>query len=226
MKGNRLWLLGSVAAIVAILVVGWLLGISPRLAEASAAANEQINVDALNSVQTGEIATLRDQQENFEELEDEVDKLRAGIPESALTDTFSQAIADSAAASGATITKVAFAEPGAWGVATGPADAPVSESEPGTESPPIPTAAEGVYTIAVTVELQGEAAAVLSVARQLQTGPRLFVVSGLSFDANQQNTGVITGYLFVIRDPALAPPTPTDTPAPSDTSTPTPTPSP
>lgn len=232
MKGNRLWLLGAVAAIAVIVVVGWLLGISPKLAEASAAANEQVNVDALNAVQSGEIATLRDQKENFDDLESEVETLRVGIPDEPLTDTFAQFVAESAAASGVSVVKLAFAEPGAWGVATGPADAPVAESEPGTESPPIPTAPDGVYTIAVTIELRGEPSPIVAVAQRLQLGSRLFVISGLTYDANQESTAVITGYLFVIRDPALAEPTadptpaPTETPAPSDTSTPSPTPSP
>ncbi|MDO7882854.1 hypothetical protein [Antiquaquibacter soli] len=236
MKGNRLWVLGAAAAIVAIVLIGWLLGISPRLAEAAGAAAERDSVDLLNTAQAAEIQVLRDQQENFDDLEADVENARRSIPDSAAVDDFTDSIAAAAAAAQVTFGGAIFAEPGGWGVAAGSDGAPAPEPAQGAEAPPIPTAPEGVYTIAVTITTQSDPAPFFAFINALQKGERLFVISNISYDADEDKTGTITGYLFVIVDPnapvptaeeiADPDPTPTETPAPSDTSTPSPTPSP
>lgn len=249
MKGNRLWVLGTVAAVAAIVLIGWLLGISPRLAEAAAAGLERQNVDALNAAQAAEIATLREQSETFGELEEELDELRTSIPDEALSDAFIDEVASAAAAAGVTVASVTFSEPGPWGVSAAPEGAPVAESEPGAESPPFPTAPEGVYTMSVSVTLRGEPGQVAMAALRLQMGERVFVITDFVYDADNDLEGTLSGYLLIIRDPNAPPPAsddsaedsagdsadggsteleeePISSPSPTESPTPAPTPSP
>lgn len=236
MKGNRLWILGTVAAIAAIVLVGWLLGVSPKLTEISAATAERDSVESMNTVQAAEIATLRDKQENFDDLETQLDKVRSSIPDRVLAEDFSDAVSAAATTTASKLTGITLAEAGPWGVAAVPDGAPVAESGEGVESPPIPTAPEGVYTVAVTITLEAEPASFFGVVDMLQKGPRLFLVTNLTYDYDEDKTGTIVGYLFVIVDPNAPVPTadqiadpqpaPTETPTPSESPTPTPTPAP
>ena len=60
MKGNRLWLLGTVAVIVIVVVLGWFLGISPKLAEGDAAISQIADVNAQNAVQQAALGQLKE----------------------------------------------------------------------------------------------------------------------------------------------------------------------
>lgn len=230
MRGNRLWVLGTVAVIAIIVVIGWLLGISPRLAEADAAAREQQSVDTINAAQAAEIATLKEQQADLDDLRDDLDELRSAIPDAVLADDFIDQVAAAAATSGVSVTRIQFESPGPWGAAAAPEGAPTPTSEPGADSPPVPTAADGVYTVAVTLEVVGFSVQVGHFSQLLQEGDRLFLLPSLSYEV-EKLTGTLNGYLFVIRDPSASPPeaedgsekaVPESTPSP----TPTPTPSP
>jgi hypothetical protein len=239
MKGNRLWVLGAVASIAIIVVVGWLLGISPKLAEADTAAREQQSVDALNATQAAEIATLKEQEENLDDLRDDLEELRAAIPDAVLADDFIDQISAAATTAGVTVTRISFAPPGAWGLAASAEGAPTTTSEPGSESPPVPTAPEGVYTVGVTIEVLGLSVNVGYFSQLLQEGNRLFLLPSLGYEI-EKTTGTLNGYLFVIRDSTAPPPEavsgseggadeepePSETPEPTESPTPTPTPSP
>lgn len=224
MKGNRLWLLATVAAIALIVVVGWLLGINPRFAEAVTAASDRATVEALNAAQAAEIAALREQRENLADIEDELLELRQSIPATADTDSFIESLTAAAGAAGVELSRVSFATPGPWGASGTAPGAPSPDSQPGMDSPPIPTAPEGVLTLSVGIELTGDPVAVTAVLRHLQSEPRLFLVTDFLYDRADEGKGSITGFLFIIRDPASAQPVEGESlpaePVPAATSTP------
>src|SRR5680860_1093571 len=80
MDKNRLWMLGAALLIGIASVLGWLLGISPKLDEARTAKTEQVAVEAQNSAYESELTELKEQFENIGELKQELVLLRRAIP--------------------------------------------------------------------------------------------------------------------------------------------------
>lgn len=239
MKGNRIWLLGTVAVIAVVVVIGWLLGISPKLAEADAATSQIADVNAQNAVHEATLAQLKEQYESLDELKADLAEMRKEIPSLQPTDEFVNWISASAQAATVFIKKITIGEPNVYGTASlaeGQAPAPVLEGE---EAPVAsgPAAPEGVYTIPVQIEVTGSAANIIVFSKLMQTGTRLFVVPTFTF-TSEESVGIMSGYLYIIDDPnapAFTLPTPEPTeeaaeepteepsPEPSDTPTPDPT---
>lgn len=239
MKGNRLWLLGTVAVMAVVVLVGWFLGISPRLAQVDAISLELAGVEQLNAVQEAEIAALQQQDADVSDLEDRLDDLRTAIPTSVGAENFVDEVAAVAARTGVTVTAIQFAKPGVWGVAPDTAETPASTAAPAeTEveplEPPIPIAADGVFTVAVSIQVVGDPLAVIAFSRLLQEGDRLFLMAAFDYAVSPDKAASIGGYLFVYADPnvpleeILGTPT-AETPTPEETptdATPTPSPTP
>ena len=245
MKGNRLWLLGTVAVIAVAVLLGWFLGIAPRLAQVDAIGLELASVQQLNAIQESEIAILQQQGADISELEERLEELRRAIPTSVRAEDFVDAVATIAARAGGTVTSVQFAKPGVWGVAPDAADVPVTTPEPSEGEleqlePPIPIAADGVFTVAVTIQVSGDPLAVIAFSRFLQEDERLFLGSSFAYALSPNRSATISGYVFVYADPnvpleevlgtvpADTPPdeTPAEEPGATPSPTPTPTPTP
>ncbi len=241
MKGNRLWLLGTVAVMAAVVLLGWFLGIAPRLAEADATGIELASVEQLNLVQEAEIAALQAQQSDTEALQEELATLRDAIPSSVRADAFVDSVTAAAAQAGVAIKSIRFEDPGPWGVAPESEGAPSPTAEESTTPPPFPTADPGVFTVAVSIEVIGDPLATIAFARLLQEGERLFLATTFGFTTDPDKVATLSGYVFLFVDPngpaeelegsPTAPdvdpepsptPTPSATPAPSGTPTPTP----
>lgn len=246
MKGNSLWLLGTVAVMAAVVVLGWFLGISPRLAQVDSIGAELASVQQLNAIQESEIATLQQQDADIAELEEELDDLRTAIPTSVRAEDFVDAVAAVAARAGVTVTSIQFAKPGVWGVAPDAAENPASTEAPADTDivplePPIPIGPDGVFTVSVTIQVAGDPLAVIAFSRLIQEDARLFLLTGFDYAVSPDKTASIAGYLFVYADPnvpveevlgTLPSETPAtedtpaeetnETPAPSPTPTPTP----
>ena len=230
MKGNRLWLLGTIAAVAVIVVLGWFLGVSPKLAGAEQATAEQLTVDQGNTIQQAEIDDLRQKDEDIDELRGAVEVLRKGIPESVLAEDFIDEIAADAIASGVTLKRITLSEPAPWGVELDSAEGSSSAEDEGSAAPPAAVAADGVLTVSVTVEVTGPPEAVIAFSRLAQLADRLYLVDNFSFVGEPDLFSTLTGYLFVYVDPNAPLPADESTeegePAPTDTPTPTETPAP
>ena len=61
MDKHRMWIVGAVLAIVAVLALGWFLGISPQLDEARAANTDRQNVEIQNAAYAAQLETLKKQ---------------------------------------------------------------------------------------------------------------------------------------------------------------------
>ena len=236
MKGNRIWLLGTVAVIAIVVVIGWLLGISPKLAEADAATSQLADVNTQNSVHEATLGQLKQQYEDLDELKAELAEVRKQIPSLQSADGFIDWVGASAQAATVFIKKITIAEPNPYGttpLAEGQEAPPVPEGDE-APVPSGPTAPEGVFTIPVQIEVTGSAANIIVFSKLVQTGNRLFVVPTFTF-TSEESVGILSGYLYVVDDPntpafviptaePTAEPTPEPTPEPTETAEPSPTP--
>ena len=218
MNASRVWTLGAVVAIVAIVGAAIGLGVQPQLAAASAADAATSQANAQSSTARIELARLSRLAATQSALEATNAKLGSAITGSLRLSTFSQQVRDTATLDGVTLVSL---NPGTAKqyapvlVAAAPAATASSASTPaaaaaapartpgqfGTASPLI-TAAN--YTlIPVTVTVSGTEAASVQFASDLQHLSRLFAVDTVSYAAGTGGTApstTISGSIYALKD--------------------------
>jgi Tfp pilus assembly protein PilO len=237
MISNRVWQLGAAIVCIGIIALGWFLGVSPKLTEMSAAEAETESVDQQNLATEADIAQLKAEFENLDEVAAELDALRASLPASAdyarfLAELNTIAGDNSASLSGFTpTTPVVLSDDG---TPADPAAADAGAEEGATDAAPeATTLADGtLVAIPTTLSAVGSFRDLLDFVKDLQYGERLFLVSGLSFtdDAASNDYSVaVTGYIYVeidssvvepsdaIDEEAPVAPDATETPQPTET---------
>jgi Tfp pilus assembly protein PilO len=188
MNGNRIWMIGTALAIVGVLALGWLLGVSPKLSEADLADEQRLSVELQNATQEAALLKLRDQFDRLPELEEELAALRKELPESHEIDSFIDSIWDATVQSGAVFTTVEAAE--AMPMAT------VEATETAA------TDGSGSFTIQMTISVGGSFEQVVAFSRLMQEGRRTFFAPTFTSD---DSGATLTGYLFVVRGPHSPP---------------------
>ncbi|MCC6856437.1 MAG: hypothetical protein IT189_10300 [Microbacteriaceae bacterium] len=211
---NRLWIFGAVLASIAIVVLGWVVGISPKLAEGDAAATQRQNVDSQNLAQEQANVLLKEQFSKIKTYQDELKKLQVSVPASAALDVFSDQIVTDAAANGLILTNLTSLEAAVYG---GSVD-PTAATNPDTVKPEESTAADPnapaaglnpsltnrFFTIGVSLKVTGGADQIFTFAKGLQGDKRLFLVTDIQFTTDGEPGATITGFIFVVADPPAA----------------------
>ncbi len=240
MNTNRLinGLIG--VAILAVLGLGWVLGVSPTYAQVQAAQDQTTYMTTTNNTTATKLISLKKQFEDIDALEADLDELRASIPYEASIPDFLTEIRELSAQYGVTLTTLTvsgatlYAAPAAPGTpATPPADGattdPATPADPAAAVPATPATANLVI-LPVVVVVSGSFSQVMAFTGAIQTGSRLFLVTQLSVTNSVEsglNTGTLTGAVFVLPLPAgVKPPTSTATPTPTPTATSSATPDP
>jgi len=193
---NRLWIIGAIAAIIAVLGLGWLLGVAPKLAEAAVADAEYAAIEQQNIQQEQLLVELRELYNDLGDIEDDIDELRVEIPEAPDVDEFVDSIQAAATTAGVSLERVAASEPTIYG-ATANADV-IPTDQPATT--PTPAGPEGVYVVPVTIDVKGSAEAVIRFSELVQRGTRLFLAQSFGLTEDTQITSMV-GFLFVVVDP-------------------------
>lgn len=251
MKSNRLWAIGTTIIVVAVVVLGWMLGISPKLAEAAGTSSTADQVDAENSALQQQIIALKAAYENIDAVREELDELEESMPPEHDIPDFLRELSAMAGEHAVTINSITIGNFALY-ASTNP-----------TPSPEVAAAtaamgAQNLVMMPITLKLTGTDIPLINFNEDLQTGDeRLFlttkfvVQSGTSvtepppvvtIDGEVQPpapaavvfTAEITGFIFVVLNPnvvfeepdevevEIEPETPTPTPTPTEP-TPTPT---
>lgn len=185
MTGNRLWVIIASAVIVGVLALGWMLGVSPLLLQASSADEQRLQVEAQNYGYEAQLVELKALGEKLPELEQELAMLRSSVPETVELDDFFDSVAALAAASGVLIETITASEAAPYG-----AEAASTEDAPG--------ASAGVFTVPVSLTIKGPQEASVAFVAAMQNAPRLFLVTSVDVTAGTDPGGTLTGYLYVI----------------------------
>lgn len=235
-SSNRLWILLTVVLGIGILALGWFLGISPKLDEASATDASKSTVDALNQQKSLEVQRLKTDSTKLPAIRQELSQLLEQLPSNAAYPTFLTELNQIAGANHIDVTNVTFAVPttltGATTSAAVTSPTP-SASSTATAAPPAPVTnvvpPGSTVAIPTTMTLTGTFNSLQSATGDLQTGKRLFLVSGLQFakidasasDSSAAYTVNVTGTMYVLTDgstlissTAASSPVPTPTVAP------------
>jgi Tfp pilus assembly protein PilO len=121
MDKTRLWIIGSAVAMVAIVALGWLVGVQPQLAAASTADSQTAEVQALNQKNALVLAELQKQYKDLPALKEKLAALGLSVPADVQMPAFIDELTAVAAANGVIFTKWTAAD----GQAYTPVEAPV-----------------------------------------------------------------------------------------------------
>jgi hypothetical protein len=267
MQSHRILSGLTILIMVVVVAAGYLLVAQPQLAAAGVAGEQLVQVNTQIAATQATIAALQKEQKKLPELKSQLASLRSSIPNDAQVSRYIDDLNALAGASGLAITglKVDTAEAYKPPVVAPVAGAPTATSTPSpsasaTAAPAVvapvaplawtPTTDASItpanfVAIPVVIVTAGTLPTTLTFIKGLQTGARLFLVTGIETTTGADNPGAINatinGYIYVIIDekgaaiatttstaPATPTPTatPTATPSPSGTATPTPTQSP
>jgi hypothetical protein len=231
---NRIWVVVAVILMIAIVVMGWFLGVSPRLGEVAANEVQRQGVLAQNQLYEAELTRLKKEDAKLGEYKAKLAGLQKQLPPENDLSTFLGELHQLEGVSGVVLTNFGAAdalpftlEPGA--VAAGQAaDAVV---------PPTQTLDSNEFVfIEVTLTVAGNQAQILDFVEALQTGTRRYLVTSLQINTEDAvaYVGKITGYVYVLIDPTkpaepddgTVTPTPIPTPTPTTSAGPSGSPSP
>jgi Tfp pilus assembly protein PilO len=204
MDRNRLWILGAVLVIGATAVLGWLLGISPKLGEARAADIERVSVEAQNSAYRTQLETLKAQFESIGELRTELATLRQAVPSEADLPEFLRQLDDIGRAHSVTFSSiqvsdakpytpilpsepVATAEAPARGAVALAAASPLAAAD--TPAVTSRVTAANFVAIPVSLTVDGGYDNVLAFIKGVQDGSRLMLVTAFNTNAAPDGDG-------------------------------------
>jgi hypothetical protein len=201
MTGNRLWIFGAVVLSIAIIALGYFVGVVPKLAEADAASAQRQSTDQQNAATEISLAKLRGQYNELPQLTAQLAALQVAIPATPDTYSFAILLGSYAAQTGVTVSSVTASEAVAFDAPATPADpaapaatttatpppadpaAPADAAAPATTTSTGPAAGQ-LYTVQVVITVKGSGANVLAFTRMVQEGPRLFLGSELTFSGD------------------------------------------
>lgn len=220
MTENRIWTFGAAVVILGIIGLGWLLGISPKLAEADAATEARVLVDQENAAHAAALVVLREQFENLDELEEQLGELQKELPGEADVEGFIEYTVGVAAQAGVVISTITGNEPASYGAgslgeqsAEAPPAEPVDPPAEGAATASAPPSSDagtqgttGLYSIGISVSVEGSPEQVMAFSRLLQDNKRIFLATQVTFDSGGAGIlgGTVSGHLFVLGPPQIA----------------------
>ena len=207
---TRLWIIGSMLLVIAILAMGWFLGVAPRLSEASTAGHQQTVAEAQNVVHEREIAVIKKQFDQLPALKSQLAVLRAAVPAGngmsafldelhALEQQNQVSLTDFKAGDGQPYTPVK------------------STTLTASTTNPLVTP-DNFVAIQVGVTVTGDDANIMRFIDGVQTGDRLFLVTSLKLDQDKAAadttsktqpvvafTATVSGLVYVLLDKPATP---------------------
>ena len=218
---SRIWAIAAAVLSVAIAALGWVLGISPKLDEAVIADSQRSAVEANNQAQEIQLAKIKAQYENIEDLRSQLAALRLQVPEGDDLARFVGQLHSLEQSTGANVESITASEPT-------PFVAAVDGSLPAVGNADLLTA-DKFIVIPVAISVSGTQASVMEFVSGLQNGERLFLVTGLtvangvsptgddaSGSASADSAASISGYIYVLLDGTAKPENADTTPITGD----------
>lgn len=207
---SRIWVIVAVLLSVAIVALGWVVGVSPKLTEAATADSQRSSVEANNQLQEIQLAKIKEQFENIDGLRSQLDELHLQVPKSADLARFVGELHSLEQATGATIQTLTASDPQLFVPGLDGTGQTVEGAEKLTDG--------RFIVIPVAITLTGTQANIMDFISGLQTGERLVLVTNLAITnativpeespvgvdngetGPPESTASISGYMYVLLD--------------------------
>ncbi|QAV70257.1 hypothetical protein ESZ53_07260 [Salinibacterium sp. UTAS2018] len=215
MTMTRMWNVIGVAAVLLILLLGYVVGVSPALADAVIADEELVAVEAQNQVKTNELAALKALAADSDQLFADLAEAQIAIPGTQLSSEFARQVSNLATSAGATFTELSYssvtealAPEAEVAVSAAPEDGgetaegaePVAEAE----APAGPTAIQsvpGLVSVGVSIRASGSRSDLLKFINSVQLYQRAFSVTSTNLQAGGDDGGYeldLEGAVYVL----------------------------
>lgn len=168
MNQSRVWTIGAVLLIVALIVGTWFLGVAPRLGDARDADAAREQAVAVNNIHRQTLSDLKADFDRIDEIILELEEARSVVPDVPEVSGYVASLHGTARQTGATVQELSVALPVAYQPA---ADAAGEYLAAANE-----LAAAGMFVIDLTVEATGSQTALLNFISALQAEQRLVLV--------------------------------------------------
>jgi Tfp pilus assembly protein PilO len=213
---SRIWTLGAVIAVVAIIAAGFGLGVQPQLAAASAADSSTTQAQSQNSTTQVELAQLARLAATQSTLEATNATLGSAVTGSLRLSSFSRQVRTVAALDGVTLISLSPATAKPYAAAPSGTAAASTASTASTTSTTTASATPGEFgkvdalitptnfvLIPITITVSGEEAAAVQFASDAQHLNRLFAVDTVDFAtgnaAGVAPTTTISGSIYALK---------------------------
>lgn len=236
MMNNRVWIFGTIIASIAVIALGVVVGILPKLTETGANTVNLANVVAQNQAYEADLAALKVQFENIDDVRKKLAELQKSLPAGGAYPDIIAEIAELAAENGVQILETSQTAP----IVYGATDAAETDSDTGTAATPI----SGGTLLAIPYVVRYDSTdrfAGLGFLNGLRLGNRLLLISDINYAVKERNSllvyeTTVSFFIYTLVDPSAVPvdsgagdpptdvPPAEETPAPTDTATGTPTP--
>lgn len=219
----RVWSFATVILIIAVVALGWFLGVAPKLGEAARFDAERLTVQAQNELTRAVIAELEADFERIDELRAELALLRAEFPTQAEYDDAVEEFITSILAEDLVLQNLQINEPSPSSPAVLGPDEQAPEPELDGEGL-LP--AGSLLLVSVSITVFGPLDATLAFVDALQQSPRFGVVPSINYstEGDEGSQTTITLNIYVISGDDLENVAPPVEPEPEPSATPTPTP--
>ena len=223
---NKFWFLIAGVVGVAVLALGWFLGLSPKLDEMSAANEQRTSVETQNRLHEAKLAELKKEFKQLDTLKAQLVDAQASLPPGDELSTFLGELHSLEASSGVVLTSFS----------AGDGENYVAAPGTGSESPLVTE--KNFIAIPIDLAVQGTRPQVIAFLSDLQYGKRLFLVIKVSVAQSKDATGAggavaadaydgnVSGFVYVLVDPSAPPPSPTPVGALDSSPSPSPSPAP
>ncbi|MBH0008446.1 hypothetical protein [Salinibacterium sp. SWN1162] len=219
MTMTRMWNVIGVAAALLILLLGYVVGVSPALAAASVSDDDLVAVEAQNQVKTNELAALKALAEDSDQLFADLEIAQTSVPGTQLSSEFARQVSNLASTAGAQFDGLAYS--GVAEALAPEAEAPAivtpevdGETEEDSESEPAPEAAPeapsgpsaiqsvpGLISVGVSIKATGSRADLLKFVNSVQLYQRAFSVTSVELRIGADSGGYeldLQGAVYVL----------------------------
>jgi Tfp pilus assembly protein PilO len=221
---NRLWVAGTLVAIVAVALVGWFLGISPIVAQTNNANVQRTSLETLNGTSEARVAELKEEFAGISSIEAKLTGLQESVPMTADLPVFLREVNSLTSSNDVTLGTVSIGDAQSY-------VAPVSATETSTDSAsgstataspsPSPSATAStdstssttatatatgpgarLVQIPISITVTGTYAKVMAFTGGVQNGDRLYFVNSVNVvqatSDSDDFTATIAGFIYVL----------------------------
>lgn len=225
MDRNRLFVIGAVVVMVAIVALGWVLGIQPQLVAAASADQDRATAQTQNQASGAVLAKLKSDYAQLDTVKQQRDTLRAAIPADAEMPAFVDELDALAAQNHVVIKAITVSDAQPYAPPAPPVAAPAAKTSstatpaptdapaPASVTTPVQTGApvavsdsritaKNFSAIPVQVTVTGSYGDALNFVKGLQMGQRAFLQSSFSSTASTTGSGSVNasigGFVYVV----------------------------
>jgi Tfp pilus assembly protein PilO len=214
---DRLYALAIGGGIVVVLVLGWVIGVSPVLAQAASADAQRSSIAASNLASQASIGVLKTKFARIDALTHELSALSTSVPSDAAIPVFLRELDALSNENSVGLSNVVVNEavnyvvpaatpaPGAAGAApaASPSPSPSASAGAAPAAPAVPAGAAGrLVLIPVKITVTGTYGDIMAFVGGLQSGERLYLISTLSVTGTVEQpaaySGDLTGYVYAL----------------------------